>query len=277
MTRIILDTETTGLNAALDEVLQLAIIDADTGDVLHNKLYGTLQHKEWPAAEAVNHISPEEVAGLPSLYDEEEQATASEIIGAADWVGGWNVNFDLSMLWGYKIAPRDDAKVVDVMQMDADFCGRIIPARDGQGFEVKWRKLKDAATFWGFLPLNGDYHDAMTDCLATRHVWQSMQIWHNSEWAKNTREKYFIARGNMQELMESCSRIQAEMMRRMLIPDDTKESDTVLGKLSYDMPLIAGFLNIMADYSENPNMIATEIRIRQVNVIYEIARRMGLQ
>ena len=276
MTRIILDTETTGLNPLHDEILQLSIIDADTGEILLNRWYGTTQLREWPAAEAVNHISPADVEGLPPLSDPDEQARVAEIIAGADWVGGWNTKFDLSMLWGYQIAPRDDAKIIDVMQLDAEICGIVVPSSDGNGFESKWRKLKDAATFWGFVPWSGDFHDALTDCQATRHVWQTMQTWQYSDWIKNTRERYFIARGNVQEIMEACSRLQAEMLRRMLIPDDTEESDTVLGQLSYDMPLIAGFLEIMADYSENPNMTQTEIRSRQVNVIYEIGKRMGL-
>lgn len=276
MTRIILDTETTGLNPLHDEILQLAIIDADTGEILLNRRYGTTQVREWPAAEAVNHISPADVEGLPPLSDPDEQTRAAEIIAGADWVGGWNINFDLSMLWGYQIAPRDDAKIIDVMQLDAELCGLVVPSKDGNGFESKWRKLKDAATFWGYISFSGDYHDALTDCRATMSVLVKIQTWQHSDWIKNTRENYFIARGNIQEIMDACSRLQVEMMRRMLIPDDTEESDTVLGQLSYDMPLMAGFLNIMADYSENTNMTQTEIRSRQMNVIYAIGKRMGL-
>ena len=274
MTRIILVTETTGLNAALDEVLQLAIIDADTGDVLHNRLYGTRMRKEWIGAEAVNGISPEDVAGLPSLYDDGEQATAAEIIGAADWVGGWNVDFDLSMLWGYKIAPRDDAQIVDVMKLDAEICGTLVPLPGG----VKWRKLADAATWWGFdlVSAPGVYHNAETDCLATRHVWRKIMQWHHAEWNTETRKKYLYIRGNMQELMEACGRLQSEMLRRMTKSDDECK-DTVLGQLEYDMPLMYGFLNIMADYAENPEITQEEIKRRQINVVYEIAKRMGLQ
>lgn len=219
MTRIILDTETTGLNAALDEVLQLAIIDADTGDVLHNKLYGTvLTRKEWPEAEAVNGISPEDVAGLPTLYEDEEQATAAEIISAADWVGGWNVDFDLSMLWGYKIAPRDNAQIVDVMKLDAEICGTLVPLPGG----VKWRKLADAATWWGFdlVSAPGVYHNAVTDCLATRHVWRKIMQWQNAEWNTRNRAAYLDARGMMRDIMTACSQIQAEMLAMMCEPDD---------------------------------------------------------
>lgn len=274
MTRIILDTETTGLNAAMDEVLQLAIIDADTGDVLHNKLYGTAQRKEWPGAEAVNGISPKLVSGLPSLYDDGEQATVAEIIGAADWIGGWNVDFDLSMLWGYKIAPRDDAQIVDVMKLDAEICGTLVPLPGG----VKWRKLAYASTWWGFdlVSAPGVYHNAETDCLATRYVWRKIMQWQNAEWNTETRKKYLYLRGNMQELMTACGRLQSEMLRRMTISDGECR-DTVLGQLEYDLPLISGWIGIMADYTENPEMTQEEIKRRQMNVMYEIIKRNGVR
>ena len=249
MRRIILDTETTGLNAYLDEILSLAIIDADTGDVLHNKLYGTAQRKEWPGAEAVNGISPADVAGLPTLYEDEEQAIAAEIIGAADWIGGWNVDFDLSMLWGYKIAPRDDAQIVDVMKLDAEICGTLVPLPGG----VKWRKLAAAATWWGFdlVSAPGVYHNAETDCLATRHVWRQIMNWKESEWNTRNRAVYLDTRVIMRDIMTSCSKIQAEMLGDMADPDNTTlqpyEVKTRLQELRTDLNFCARLLEIASN------------------------------
>ena len=230
MRRIILDTETTGLNAYLDEVLQLAIIDADTGDVLHNKMYGTAQRKEWPGAEAVNGISPEDVAGLPTLYEEDEQAIAAEIIGAADWVGGWNTEFDLKMMWGYKIAPRDDAEIVDIMKLDAEICGIYTPL---QGGSAKYRSLMNAATWWGYdlVSAPGVFHNAETDCLATRHVWKKIMQWKNAIWNTENRAVYLAARYMMRDIMQSCSQIQSEMLAIMCEPDDAKNGKNINARL----------------------------------------------
>lgn len=252
MTRIIIDTETTGLNAALDEILQLAIIDADTGDLLHERLYGTLQRKEWPGAEAVNCISPKLVSGLPSLYDDGEQATAAEIIGAADWVGGWNVDFDLSMLWAYKIAPRDDAQIVDVMKLDAEICGTLVPFPDG----VKWRKLANAATWWGFdlASAPGVYHNAETDCLATRHVWQKIMQWKKSVWNTRNRAVYLDARNMMRDIMTSCRKIQTEMLGEMCDPDNTTlqpdEVKTRLQELQEYLKFLSCLFEFVSDCAE---------------------------
>ena len=250
MTRIIIDTETTGLNPLQDEVLQLAIIDADTGETLLNHHYGTTQLREWPAAEAVNHISPADVEGLPPLSDPDEQTRAAEIIAGADWVGGWNTDFDLSMLWAYQIAPRDDAKIFDVMKYEANYCGRIIPARDGRGYEVKWRKLVDAAKFWGYIPFSGDFHDALTDCQATRAVWREIQIWHNSVWNKNNRFKYIEARDYLRDIMSACSKMQAELLDMMQEPDDAQSDKDITARLcdlSKDLWFSAILLGVSAE------------------------------
>ena len=62
---IVLDTETTGLLASEDDIIQFAAVDYD-GSVLLNKFYGS-EKAAWPEAEAVNHISPASVAHLAPL------------------------------------------------------------------------------------------------------------------------------------------------------------------------------------------------------------------
>lgn len=72
--RIIIDTETTGLNAIRDEIIELAIIDADTGVPLYDHRYGTAYVREWPAAQDINHISPDDVANLDPLRADDPAA-----------------------------------------------------------------------------------------------------------------------------------------------------------------------------------------------------------
>lgn len=65
---IVLDTETTGLNAAEDELLQVSIIDEE-GNVLFDSYIRPTQHTEWAEAEHINHITPEMVADAPIIAE----------------------------------------------------------------------------------------------------------------------------------------------------------------------------------------------------------------
>ena len=262
MKRIIIDTETTGLSPLHDEILQLAIIDADTGERLHSRKYGVMKRLEWPAAEDVNGISPKDVAGLPSLYDDGEQTTAAEIIGAADWVGGWNIDFDLKMLWVYQIAPRDDAEIVDIMKLDAEICGMYTPL---QGGSAKYRSLMQAATWWGFELKNesGVFHDAYVDCRATRYVWRNIMQW-NAIWNTENRAVYLAARYMMRDIMQSCSQIQAEMLAIMCEPDDTKNGKNINARLHEIEKNLWFCANLLLVTSENMTKEQTSEALREI-------------
>lgn len=55
---IVLDFETTGLQAGIDEVLQVAAID-ENGDTLLNELCKPLRVNKWPDAARIHGITPE--------------------------------------------------------------------------------------------------------------------------------------------------------------------------------------------------------------------------
>ena len=95
--RIVIDTETTGLDVSWDEILQLSIIDADTGEKIFDGYFKPFFIKEWPEAQAVNNISPEMVADKP--YFAEKVTEIQKIIAAAHTVIGYNVvGFDRDFL-----------------------------------------------------------------------------------------------------------------------------------------------------------------------------------
>lgn len=54
---IVIDTETTGLDADTDELLQVSIIDSQ-GNTLFNSYIKPLFTENWDEAMAVNHITP---------------------------------------------------------------------------------------------------------------------------------------------------------------------------------------------------------------------------
>lgn len=63
---IVLDTETTGLYPGYDEILQLSIIDKN-GNTLFNEYIRPKNNREWAEAQAVNGISPENIAECPTF------------------------------------------------------------------------------------------------------------------------------------------------------------------------------------------------------------------
>ena len=170
--RIVIDTETTGLNPLRDEILQLAIIDADTGATLYNQYHKPQRVAEWAEAEAVNHISPEHVEDCEPITSPRCAGKIREILDQADEIIGYNTGFDLAMLAaaGYDVAV-DMITITDVMRMYAPLHGEW--SEEHQSY--KWQKLTTCAANlgydWGEYPA----HDAINDCQATRYCWKQIK------------------------------------------------------------------------------------------------------
>lgn len=168
--RIIIDTETTGLNTDQDEILQLAILDADTGAMLYNQYYKPLHHEEWPEAQAVNGISPEFVSGCKPITSDLYRAKIQDILNQAEEIIGYNTRFDLAMLRAAGYNTREKyVKVRDAMGMYAAYHGEWSEKHGG----YKYKSLIFAAQDLGYV-WQGAAHDALGDCLATRYVYQEM-------------------------------------------------------------------------------------------------------
>lgn len=228
--RIILDTETTGLSPEDDEILELSIIDADSGEVLHSKRYDTALRYEWPAAERINGISPRDVRKCPEIGSDHD---IQRLIDQADWIAGWNVDFDLSMLSAVGVMPPNGAEIVDVMQMDADLCGMITPDH----VTGRWRKLAVAAEWWGYQPPEGKmYHSSIVDCLATRHVYRAITKWRDD--AAVDHLVYMHARASMRGIMGRLRWIQGCMHAKM---------QAGIGYYDNDMAVLHGALRAIDD------------------------------
>ena len=163
--RIYFDTETTGLHPGRgegDEIITLSIVD-DDGKVLHDATYRPRWNSEWPEAEAVHGISPDDVANLPTI--EADLPKIAKIFDVADEVCGYNVEFDLRFLDAVGIAPREDAEVIDTMQLYAPFHGDWSDYYE----DYKWCKLTVAADEIGY-EWTGSAHGSLADTLATKAV-----------------------------------------------------------------------------------------------------------
>ena len=79
--RVYLDTETTGLHPEEgDEILSLTIVDAN-GRLLFDERFKPKYKKEWPEAQAVNHISPDDVEHLTTIDAYQPLSMAAERLG----------------------------------------------------------------------------------------------------------------------------------------------------------------------------------------------------
>ena len=168
--RIVIDRETTGLDAAWDEILQLSIIDADTGEKIFDEYFKPFFIKDWPEAQAVNHISPEMVADKP--YFAEKVVEIQQIIAAAHTVIGYNVvGYDRDFLEAKGISFKSVERYIDVM---LDYA--VVYGEYSDYFQdFKWQKLSACAADLGYDWGEGAAHNSLDDCYATLFCYKKLQ------------------------------------------------------------------------------------------------------
>ncbi len=165
MNIIVLDTETTGFNPDIDELLQVSIIN-DREDTLFNS-YIKPKAKEWSDAQRVNGITPERVLDAPAIED--VRCTISIYTAAADVIIGYNGDFDLDFLRAAGCEINPDAVIVDVMELFSPIYGEW---SDYFG-SYKWQKLSTCAAYYGY---EFKAHDSLEDCKATLACYHRMLI-----------------------------------------------------------------------------------------------------
>ena len=177
---VVIDTETTGLNPygkethepwedpSPDDMLQLSIIDARTGATMYDQYFWPPHKSEWPAAEAVNKISPAMVEHSPSFYECRE--SVQDLLDAARGIIGYNVSFDLGFLEAAGCNYSRTKYLIDVMD---DFAAHT-HEKPEWAEDYTWQKLTYAAKQTGYT-WPGDAHNSLQDCLATLHVAKWLQ------------------------------------------------------------------------------------------------------
>lgn len=142
---VLLDTETTGLDQNLDEIIEIAIVDMDGKALLNTKTYTNVEISS--GAAAVHGIDKEELVGKPTI--KELSPTIEELIKDKT-VLIFNANFDIGMLRnsGYKI-PIDS---LCLMELYKDYCN-----------SDRWIGLQKAMESEGINIIQD--HSAYGDCL----------------------------------------------------------------------------------------------------------------
>ena len=165
--RIVLDTETTGLDPSCDELLQISVLDADTGETVLNTYVRPIWTFRWVTAQHINGISPEMVADAPTM--EELLPKLRGIFAAAREVIGYNTSFDLDFLGQYGISTC--ASIVDVMEEFAAIYGEWSDYRG----DYTWQSLTTCAAYYGYDWGEDKAHDSLVDCKATLFCYKRIQ------------------------------------------------------------------------------------------------------
>lgn len=163
---IAIDTETTGLDNRVDEILQVSIVD-ENGDTIYNCYFKPRNHTEWAEAEKVNHITPEMVRNCPDISN--GAAAISRILASAEKIIGYNTPFDLGFLAAAGVEIPADVEIVDVMQMFAEIKGDWDEVHNG----FKWHKLTECAEYYGY-KWDGAAHDSFQDARATMYCYKQI-------------------------------------------------------------------------------------------------------
>lgn len=159
---IVLDTETTGLNATEDELLQVSIIDNE-GTVLFDSYIRPTQHTEWAEAERVNHITPEMVADAPTIA--EVMPDINDILKRYDKIVGYNVRFDADFLKNNGAEFADNTNFVDSMKIFSLYFSA----------DNKRCKLTEAADYFCYdWSEHKEAHNSLGDCFATLYVYKKL-------------------------------------------------------------------------------------------------------
>lgn len=162
---IYFDTETTGLNSDIDEILSISIVDG-AGGVLLNSLVKPVHNASWEEAGAVNGITPSMVEDAPTLKELQPQIDA--IFQSCKRAVAYNAAFDMGFIKPLLSRPVD-RKIDCAMVQFAVVYGEW--NEDKQDW--KWQSLGKAMEYYG-LKWQGDWHNSLADTFACKAVYEAV-------------------------------------------------------------------------------------------------------
>ena len=136
-----IDIETTGLDFNQDEILQVSILDIDTGEVLLDSYVKPYFTEDWPEARRVNHITKEMVCNAPYIY--ELLPRLNQVLAQVKTIVGYNfTGFDNGFLTRYGASFNDETIVEDLSNIFAAIYGEFSPKHG----DFKFKNLFACAT-----------------------------------------------------------------------------------------------------------------------------------
>ena len=161
--KIVLDFETTGLDSADDEILQVTAIDQDY-DVILDEYCKPKFKSTWIESQNIHGITPEMVSNKKPF--EEYVDTLSDILLNAEEIIIYNVNFELSFLNKYGV--KFNNNFFDLMEAFAEVCG------DWNEYygSYTWKSLYICCEYYGYQLKNA--HNSLEDCRATLYCYNKL-------------------------------------------------------------------------------------------------------
>lgn len=162
---IILDTETTGFDKKADDIIELGITDIN-GNVLYEGMFKP-DRENSPSAEAVNHISNEELQDKPTINEEWEKIKTAV---AGRKIATYNLDFDKNILINAASrhgVPREEAEQL----FNNSACVMLSYTHYKTGYKAE--KLQNALTENG-IEVTQD-HRAVSDCKVTAQLIQAVR------------------------------------------------------------------------------------------------------
>lgn len=154
----VLDTETTGLSAYYNEVIEIGILRVRGGAVVDQ--YSQLIQPKYPIDEfviALTGITNEMVVGMPPITEVRDAVLS--FVGD-DVIVGHNTSFDVRFLnAGFGIEIENE--YMDTMQ----FARKVYP-------ELGHHRLSDLAEYLG---LSSNAHRSIADCITTQELYETIK------------------------------------------------------------------------------------------------------
>jgi DNA polymerase III epsilon subunit-like protein len=148
---VVIDLETTGLDPSTDEVLEVAVVDIN-GEEYMNTFVRPVNRSEWPEAQRIHGIAPEDMENAPtlrSLAEEIKESVRDRVVVI------YNAEFDAEFLKDLLKGAR--AVICAMEAFAAEYQAR-------EGGEGRWQKLVHAAHYvdhdWGQDAAHRAIHDA---------------------------------------------------------------------------------------------------------------------
>ena len=158
----VIDFETTGLKAGIDEILQVSIID-ENYNTLYNTYCKPLRHTTWKEAQKINGITPKMVTSKPPFILCRDKV--KEILTEADEIIAYNTVFEDGFLKAYGIEV-DAKKWIDPMLIFTDIYKEPHPHGG-----YKWQSLTTCARYYGY---EFKSHDSLEDEKETLYCYKKM-------------------------------------------------------------------------------------------------------
>lgn len=167
--QIVIDLETTGLDPYEDEILQIAVLDIDSGETLLDTLVQPYFKEDWYDAYTVHGITAEKVKKAPYIF--EVLPELNRILAEAKTIIGYNIlQFDRAFLDIFGAVFPPDAEFEDIMPLFAEIYGEWSEKYS----DYKLQSLSTCAEYYGYDWGSDTVHSALADCKATAFCYRKI-------------------------------------------------------------------------------------------------------